>query len=99
MAESTCPAIAIESFARETSMEAKGIDMGDYQETYKGYELEVAVEQVMNGVKSHFRVLKGEDVVVEWRLVHINTYWPTEHKAAEAALAAAREAVDHELPH
>jgi len=79
-------------------VEAKGIDMGDYQEAYKGYDLEVAVEQVMTGVKSHFRVLKGGTVVVDWRLVRIGGYWPTEHKAAEAALVAAREAVDRELP-
>ncbi|MGV2291432.1 DUF6566 family protein [Trinickia sp. YCB016] len=78
-------------------MEAKGVDMGDYQEAYKGYDLEVCVEQVMTGVKSHFRVLKGDEVVVAWRLVHIDGYWPTEHKAAVAALEAAREAVDREL--
>jgi hypothetical protein len=40
-------------------MKAIGIDMGDYGEVYMGFNLEVAVEQVMTGVKLHFRVLRG----------------------------------------
>ncbi|HEV3104454.1 MAG TPA: hypothetical protein VGZ01_02030 [Trinickia sp.] len=78
-------------------MEATGIDMGDYVESYKGFDLEVAVEQVMTGVKSHFRVLKGRAVLLDWRLVRIDSVWPTERNAAEAALDAARTAVDREL--
>ncbi|MDR6491017.1 hypothetical protein J2797_000893 [Paraburkholderia terricola] len=35
-------------------MEPKGIDMGDYQERYQDYDIEVAVEQVLTGVKAHF---------------------------------------------
>ncbi len=78
-------------------MKAAGTDMGDYQETYKGFRLEVAVEQVITGVKSHFRVLMGGKVVVDWQLVPIRGYWPTEYKVAQAALKAARAVVDHEL--
>lgn len=78
-------------------MEPKGVDMGDYVEAYAGFDLEVAVEQVMTGVKAHFRVLKGRAVVLDWRLVHIDNAWPTERNMAEAALAAARAAVDREL--
>ncbi|MGF6596977.1 hypothetical protein P3T23_001688 [Paraburkholderia sp. GAS448] len=75
-------------------MEPKGNDMGDYQERYKDYDIEVAVEQVLTGVKAHFRVLKGDAVVAGWRLVHIDGLWSTEHAAAEAGLRAAREAID-----
>ena len=39
-------------------MEPTGIDMGDYAEPYKGFDLEVAVEQLMTGIKAHFRVLR-----------------------------------------
>jgi hypothetical protein len=31
-------------------MEPKGLDMGDYQERYQDYDIEVAVEQVLTGV-------------------------------------------------
>lgn len=52
-------------------MEPKGIDMGDYEERYKDYDIEVAVEQVLTGVKAHYRVLKAGAVVADWQLVHI----------------------------
>lgn len=75
-------------------MESKGHDMGDYEERYKDYDIEVAVEQVLTGVKAHFRVLKDDAVVADWRLVHIDRLWSTEHAAAEAGFRAAREAID-----
>ncbi|RDK03690.1 hypothetical protein [Paraburkholderia lacunae] len=78
-------------------MKPKGLDMGDYEERYQDYDIEVAVEQVLTGVKAHFRVLRGEAVVVDWQLVHIDTLWPTEHGAAEVAFRAAREAIDDGL--
>jgi hypothetical protein len=79
-------------------MEPKGLDMGDYQERYRDYDIEVAVEQVLTGVKAHFRVLQGYAVVVDWRLVHIDSLWSTEHGAAEAGFHAARELIDAGLP-
>jgi hypothetical protein len=79
---------------REVSMEPKGIDMGDYQERYGDYDIEVAVEQVLTGVKAHFRVLRADAVVADWRLVHINALLPTEHAAAEAGFRAARDLID-----
>jgi hypothetical protein len=75
-------------------MEPKGIDMGDYEEPYGEYVIEVAVEQVLTGVKAHFRVSRDAAVVADWRLVHISTLWPTEHAAAEAGFRAAREFID-----
>jgi hypothetical protein len=78
-------------------MEPKGIDMGDYQERYGEYVIEVAVEQVLTGVKAHFRVLRDGAVIADWRLVHITALWPTEHAAAEAGFAAAREFIDSDL--
>ena len=78
-------------------MEPKGVDMGDYQERYKGYDIEVAVEQVLTGVKAHFRVLKDDAVLLDWRLVHIDTFLSTEHAAAEAGFRAARVSIDEEL--
>jgi len=75
-------------------MEPKGIDMGDYQERYRDYDVEVAVEQVLTGVKAHFRVLQADAVIADWRLVHIDKFWSTEHAAAEAAFQAAREFID-----
>ncbi|CAH2894137.1 MAG: unnamed protein product [uncultured Paraburkholderia sp.] len=78
----------------EVKMEPKGLDMGDYQERYQDYDIEVAVEQVLTGVKAHFRVLRGSAVVVDWRLVHIDSLWPTEHAAAKAGFRAAREVID-----
>jgi hypothetical protein len=78
-------------------MEPKGIDMGDYQERYGEYVIEVAVEQVLTGVKAHFRVLRDEAVIADWRLVHITALWPTEHAAAEAGFGAAREFIDSGL--
>ncbi|SIT37984.1 conserved hypothetical protein [Paraburkholderia ribeironis] len=75
-------------------MEPKGLDMGDYQERYRDYDIEVAVEQVLTGVKAHFRVLRGDAVVTDWRLVHIDSLWSTEHAAAEAGFRAAREWID-----
>jgi hypothetical protein len=78
-------------------MKSTGVDMGDYEEAYKGFDLEVAVEQVMTGVKLHFRVLRGGMVVRDWRLVRFDTLWPTERQAARAAFDAARAVVDREL--
>ncbi|WP_321902016.1 hypothetical protein [Paraburkholderia tropica] len=75
-------------------MEPKGIDMGDYEERYNGYDIEVAVEQILTGVKAHYRVLKDGAVRKDWELVHIERLWPTEHAAAEAGLAAARAWID-----
>ncbi|CAB3758096.1 DUF6566 family protein [Paraburkholderia solisilvae] len=75
-------------------MEPSGLDMGDYQERYKEYDIEVAVEQVLTGVKAHFRVLKAGVVALDWRLVHVDRFWPTERAAAQAALHAARDAID-----
>jgi len=78
-------------------MEPTGFDMGDYQERYKEFDIEVAVEQVLTGVKAHFRVLKDGAVALDWRLVHIDRFWPTERAAAEAALRAARDMIDKGL--
>ena len=78
-------------------MKPKGIDMGDYEERYKDFGMEVCVEQVLTGVKAHFRILKGDAVMLDWRLVPIDGFWPTEHAAAEAGFRAAREAIDVEL--
>ena len=75
-------------------MEPKGLDMGDYQERYLDYDIEVAVEQVLTGVKAHFRVLRDGVVVVDWRLVPIDSLWSTEHAAAEAGFRAARAVID-----
>jgi hypothetical protein len=75
-------------------MKPAGADMGDYTESYRDYDIEVAVEQVLTGVKAHFRVLKAGAVTIDWRLVHINRLWSTEHGAAEAGFQAAREAID-----
>ena len=79
-------------------MEPKGLDMGDYEERYQGYDIEVAVEQVLTGVKAHFRVWRGDAAVVDWRLVHIDSLWSTEHAAAGAGFRAAREVIDAGLP-
>ena len=75
-------------------MELKGVDMGDYRARYADYDIEVAVEQVLTGVKAHFRVLRDDSTVVDWQLVHIDTLWSTEHAAAEAGFRAARELID-----
>ena len=75
-------------------MEPKGIDMGDYEEHYKDYDIEVAVEQVLTGVKAHFRVLKAGALMRDWQLVHIDRLWSTEHAAAEAGFEAARAWID-----
>jgi hypothetical protein len=75
-------------------MKSVGADMGDYTERYGDYDIEVAVEQVLTGVKAHFRVLKAGAVAIDWRLVHIDRLWSTEHGAAEAGFRAAREAID-----
>jgi hypothetical protein len=78
----------------EANMEPKGLDMGDYQQRYQDFDIEVAVEQVLTGVKAHFRVLRDDAVVVDWRLVHIESLWSTEHAAAEAGFEAARAVID-----
>ncbi|CAG4891561.1 hypothetical protein [Paraburkholderia saeva] len=75
-------------------MKPAGADMGDYTESYRDYVIEVAVEQVLTGVKAHFRVLKSDAVTIDWRLVPIDRLWSTEHRAAEAGFQAAREAID-----
>jgi hypothetical protein len=79
---------------KEAIMMPKGLDMGDYEERYQDYDIEVAVEQVLTGVKAHFRVLRNDAVVVDWRLVHIDTLWSTERAAAEAGFRAGREMID-----
>jgi hypothetical protein len=79
-------------------MEPTGPDMGDYHERYREYDIEVAVEQVLTGVKVHFRVLKDDAIALDWRLVPIDGFWSTEQAAAQAALRAARHAIDAELP-
>ncbi|MFC0397242.1 hypothetical protein [Paraburkholderia rhizosphaerae] len=79
-------------------MEPNGLDMGDYQERYKDYDIEVAVEQVLTGVKAHFRILTGGVVALDWRLVPIDGFWSTERAAAQAALRAARDVIDNGLP-
>ncbi|CAB3758744.1 DUF6566 family protein [Paraburkholderia humisilvae] len=76
-------------------MEPNGLDMGDYHERYKEYDIEVAVEQVLTGVKAHFRILSGAVVTLDWRLVHIDGFWSTERAAAQAAIRAARDAIDN----
>ncbi|WP_153101720.1 hypothetical protein [Paraburkholderia hayleyella] len=75
-------------------MKAAGTDMGDYQESYKAYEIEVAIEQLLTGVKAHFRILKDTALVHDWQLVAIDDLMPTEHAAAEAAFAAGRAWID-----
>lgn len=75
-------------------MEPKGIDMGDYEERYRDHVIEVAVEQVLTGVKAHFRVLKDDAVVADWQLVHIDRLWSTERAAADAGFAAGRAWID-----
>ena len=78
-------------------MEPKGNDMGDYQERYRDCDIVVAVEQVLTGIKAHFRVSKGDALIIDWRLVHIDKLWSSEHGAAEAGFQAAREYIDGEL--
>ena len=78
-------------------MEPKGNDMGDYQERYRDCDIEVAVEQVLTGIKAHFRVSKGDALIIDWRLVHIDKLWSSEHGSAEAGFQAAREYIDGEL--
>jgi hypothetical protein len=78
-------------------MEPNGLDMGDYVERYRGFTLEVAVEQVMTGLKSHYRVLRDSEIALDWRLLSVDDAWPTEQRAAQHALGAARAAVDAEL--
>lgn len=75
-------------------MEPKGLDMGDYVERYKDCDIEVAVEQVLTGVKAHFRVMRAGIVLKDWERVNIDRLWPTEHAAAEAGFAAARVWID-----
>lgn len=75
-------------------MKPKGLDMGDYEEHYRDYDIEVAVEQVLTGVKAHFRVLRDGAVVRDWQLVHIDRLWSTEQAAATAGFAAARTWID-----
>ncbi len=77
-------------------MEPKGLDMGDYQERYQDYDIEVAVEQVLTGVKAHFRVLRDDAVVVDWRLVHIDT--PVVHRACRGSRRASRRRAKRSMP-
>jgi len=78
-------------------MEPNGIDMGDYVERYRAFTLEVAIEQGMTGLKSHYRVWRDNEVALDWRLVFSDDTWPTERHAAQHALDAARAAVETEL--
>lgn len=52
---------------------------------------------MLTGVKAHFRVSKADALIVDWRLVHIDKFWCSEHAAAEAGFQAAREYIDGEL--
>ncbi|TAM50172.1 MAG: hypothetical protein EPN57_20320 [Paraburkholderia sp.] len=78
-------------------MEPNGIDMGDYVERYCSFTLEVAIEQGMAGIKSHYRVWRDNEVALDWHLVSSDDTWPTERRAAQHALDAARAAVEAEL--
>ncbi|AOJ68964.1 MULTISPECIES: hypothetical protein [Burkholderia] len=78
-------------------MEPKGNDIGDFGESYKGYEIEVKTEQVWAGEKAHYRVLQGGTVMIDWRLVHIDGLLLSERRVIEQTLAVARSAVDREL--
>jgi hypothetical protein len=41
--------------------------------------------------------LRDDEVALDWRLVPVDDTWPTERRAAQHALEAARAAVEAEL--
>jgi hypothetical protein len=81
----------------ECAMELRGSDLGDFSEPYRGFEIEVKTEQVWVGEHVHYRVLQGDTVRIDWRLVKVDGLLLTEHKIVEWALDEARRAVDAEL--
>ncbi|OJA75725.1 hypothetical protein BGV72_19355 [Burkholderia ubonensis] len=78
-------------------MELKGSDLGDYSEPYRGFEIEVKTEQVWDGERVHYRVLQGDAVRIDWRLVRVDGLLLTERRVIERVLSEARRAVDAEL--
>ncbi|WDD94298.1 hypothetical protein Bsp3421_004415 [Burkholderia sp. FERM BP-3421] len=78
-------------------MEPRGTDIGDFGEAYKGYEIEVKTEQVWVGEKAHYRVLQGDAVVIDWRLVHVDGLLLSERRVIERVFETARATVDREL--
>lgn len=78
-------------------MEPKGNDIGDFGESYKGYDIEVKTEQVWDGEKVHYRVRQGDAVMIDWRLVHPEGALLIERRVVEQALRMARAAVDREV--
>jgi hypothetical protein len=41
--------------------------------------------------------LRDSEIALDWRLLSVDDTWPTEQRAAQHALGAARAAVDAEL--
>ncbi|WP_323118117.1 hypothetical protein [Burkholderia alba] len=78
-------------------MEPKGSDIGDFGESYKGYDIEAKTEQVWVGEKAHYRVMQGDTVMIDWRLVHVDGLLLNERRVIERVLGMARTAVDREL--
>lgn len=78
-------------------MELRGSDLGDFSEPYRGFEIEVKTEQVWDGERVHYRVLQGDAVRIDWRLVKVDGFILTEHRIIERVLDEARRAVDAEL--
>lgn len=78
-------------------MELKGSDLGDFSEPYRGFEIEVKTEQVWDGEREHYRVLQGDTVLIDWRLVKVDGLLLTERRVVERVLDEARRAVDTEL--
>ncbi|AOK52668.1 hypothetical protein DF107_01370 [Burkholderia stagnalis] len=78
-------------------MELRGSDLGDYSEPYRGFEIEVKTEQVWDGEHVHYRVLQGDAVRIDWRLVKVDGLLLTERRVIERGFDAARRAVDSEL--
>ena len=78
-------------------MELKGSDLGDFSEPYRGFEIEVKTEQVWDGERAHYRVLQGDTVLIDWRLVKVDGLLLTERRVVERVLDEARRAVDTEL--
>lgn len=78
-------------------MELKGSDLGDFSEPYRGFEIEVKTEQVWDGERAHYRVLQGDTVLIDWRLVKVDGLLLTERRVVERVLDEARRAVDTEM--
>lgn len=78
-------------------MELKGSDLGDFSEPYRGFEIEVKTEHVWDGERAHYRVLQGDTVLIDWRLVKVDGLLLTERRVVERVLDEARRAVDTEL--